>query len=87
MTPKQYAKIKVRDNEAFMLKYTRSKHSRFLAYCSNIVDCDMQMEINRKNEKEFLFFHETLLILVKEFENYCLNNKLDYLQPQTYNEK
>lgn len=80
MTAKHYAKTKIRDNHAYIDKYVGGKHVKFLAFISAIVDCDIQMETNRNNEKEYLFYHETKTHLVTAFETYCILNKSVYLE-------
>lgn len=74
MTSLQYAGILLRDNETHIQKTIGGRHVRFLAFRSAIVDCDIQIDANRKNEKEFLFYYETKCFLVKEFKKYALEN-------------
>lgn len=74
MTITQYATILLRDNEVHLQKSIGGRHVKFLAYRSAIVDCDIQIDSNRKNEKEFLFYYETKLFLVKEFKKFALEN-------------
>ena len=72
MTPCQFAKSKLIDNCAFMEKYVGGKHVKFLAFLSAIVDCDIQLEGNKDNEKELLYYYSTKVYLVQQFESYCL---------------
>jgi hypothetical protein len=74
MTPIKYAKILMRDNEAHVEKTIGGKHVRFLAYRSAIVDCDIQINANLRNEKQFLLYYETKVFLVKQFEKFALEN-------------
>ena len=72
MTFSQYAGILLRDNESYIQKTIGGRHVRFLAYRSAIIDCDIQIDANRKNENEFLFYYETKMFLVKEFKKFAL---------------
>lgn len=74
MTFSEYAAILFRDNESHIQKTIGGRHVRFLAYRSAIIDCDIQIDANRKNENEFLFYYETKMFLVKEFKKFALEN-------------
>ena len=74
MTFLEYAAILLRDNEIHIQKTIGGRHVRFLAFRSAIVDCDIQIDANRKNEEEFLFYYETKVFLVKQFEKFALEN-------------